>query len=92
MKYIIEYYSIGYGASMFATPDYTHEEYLDTNTYVESINSKKLKDYIESKKDRYGNYFKKCKKKTMGFDYISNQGGVKVKEYKAPKFKSILDK
>ena len=79
MKYKIKYYYIK-SDHLLALPEYDHEEIVS----VESI--QKLKKYIESKKDHYGNNFKTDK--SHGFDYISNQGGIKVELYN-PQIKKI---
>lgn len=82
MKKIIKYYYIK-SDHIFASPEYDHEE------IVEVENDEKLAKYIESKKDGWGNNFKK--KKSFGFDFISNQGGVKVLDYiyKKPIIKKV---
>lgn len=79
MKYKISYYYIK-SDHIFAFPEYDHNEIVDVNS------EEKLQNYIESKKDQYGNNFKK--KTSFGFDYISNQGGVKIEKYN-PKIKKI---
>jgi hypothetical protein len=81
MKYTIDYYWIDYGAHLFATPTYQKSE------NVECSSEENLRKYIESQKDAYGGFYKKNKKKFMGYDYISSQGGVKVRRYEEPKFK-----
>lgn len=80
MKKIIKYYYIK-SDHIFASPEYDHEEIVE----VES--DEKLTKYIESKKDGWGNNFKK--KKSFGFDFISNEGGVKVLDYKNPIIKKV---
>jgi len=80
MKIRIEYHSIEYGAHIFATPQFTHSEIVEAN----GLDDPKLIEYITSKKDLYGCNFKIKDKPFMGFDYISNQGGVKVSVYKEP--------
>jgi len=79
----IDYYDIEYGAHIFATPSYTRTEIVDVENFD------KLKKYIESQKDLHGCKFKKTKNKedNFGYDYISNQGGVKIKKYKKKKIK-----
>lgn len=79
MKYKIKYYYIK-SDHIFASPEYDHNEIIDTSSEEE------LQKYIESKKDQYGNNFKK--ENSFGFDYISNQGAVKVEIYN-PKIKKI---
>lgn len=80
MKKIIKYYYIK-SDHIFASPEYDHEEIIEVE------NDEKLTKYIESKKDEYGNKFKKEKK--FGFDFISHQGGVKVLDYKNPIIKKV---
>lgn len=80
MKYKIEFHSIQ-SDHMLAMPELDYIEYIETNSPL------KLKKYIESKKDSYGNYFKF--KKEFGYDYISRAGGVKVKLYKPIKFTQL---
>ena len=88
MKYVIDYYWMDYGAHMFSTPTY------QTSEYVNCENNEVLQSYIESQKDAYGGSYEKSEDRFMGFDYISNQGGVKVREYEeikieTPNFKTI---
>lgn len=83
MKKIITYHSIEYGAGLFAIPQPTHQEIVEVKSEAQ------LKKYIEAQKDQYGHNFKFKKKRRYGFDYISNQGGVKVSDYKPPRIKKI---
>lgn len=39
-----------------------------------------------SKKDGHGGNYRKSTDKFMGYDYISNSGGIKIKPYEEPKF------
>ncbi len=86
MKYQIDYYNLEFGAHIFSVPQYTNSEHVEVDS------EEKLFDYISTKKDLYGGIFKKDDTKFMGFDFISNSGGVKVKKYEelVPlKFKNI---
>jgi len=74
----VSYHSIENGAGIFASPSYTHNELVETEN---GLTDEMLINYIESKSDEYGNKFKKSKDTFMGFDYISNAGGVKVELY-----------
>jgi len=85
MKVLISYHNIDNGAHMFATPEYTNSEIVE----VESLEDKKLQDYIESKKDFHSSYFKKKDTPFMGFQYTSSQGGVTVEEYIEPNVKKL---
>lgn len=78
MQYIIGYYSLGEGGglSMF-WPEFTHREIVD------APNEEELNKYISTKKDKWGNIFKK--KKSFGFDFISKAGAVKIKAVKVKK-------
>jgi hypothetical protein len=78
MKIRIIYHTIQ-SDHILATPEYTHEEVVE----VKGFDDPKLVNYIESKTDGYGHKFKR--KKNFGFDYISQAGGVVVKEYEKPK-------
>jgi hypothetical protein len=81
MKVKIMYHSIDGGGSIFATPDFTHSEIVE----VDSMDDVKLQNHIESKKDDWGNHFKKREGELfMGYHYASHQGGVKIEEYKEP--------
>ena len=80
MKILVKYYNIDNGASIFAVPQFTHSEVVE----VDGLNDPKLIEYITNKKDFHGCNFKKKDKPFMGFDYVSNQGGVKVSLYKEP--------
>jgi len=80
MRVIIEYHYIK-SNHLLASPEFDHEEIIEVDTQI------KLKKYIESQKDQYDNNFIKNKK--HGFDYISRQGGVKVKKYVSPIIKKI---
>lgn len=80
MKKIIEYYDIK-SDHILASPEFTDKE------VVEVKNQKDLDRYVESKTDMSGGKFKK--KSSFGFDYISSQGAVKIKDYKPPKIKKI---
>ena len=79
MKIKIKYYYIK-SDHILATPEYDHKE------IVEVANQEDLDNYIFKQKDDYGNKFKK--KTSYGFDYISHQGGIKIKIYN-PKIKKI---
>ena len=79
VKYEIRYYLIK-SDHFLAIPEFSHKEIVKTTF-------KNLQKYIESKKDAYCNHYKK--KKSFGFDYVSNTGGVKVKLYKEPIIKRI---
>ena len=73
---------------ILATPEETSSEIVE----VKNMNDPALKEYIEAKKDWYGHNFKKASvkdKKTLGFDYISHAGGVKLYEYVSPKIKKL---
>ena len=76
MKKTIEYHYIK-SDHIFASPEFHHSE------IVEVENEEKLTAYIESKVDDWGHPFKK--EASFGFDFISNQGGVKVKDVKIKK-------
>jgi len=80
MKVKIKYHTIQ-SDHILASPEFTHSE------IVEYESKQKLQRYIESQKDGYGHNFKKDK--SLGFDYISRAGGVKVEPYKPPKVKKI---
>lgn len=60
--------------SFLGVPEHSHDE------FVECKSTTALDKYIEKQKDEYGNPFKK--KSSFGFQYISNQGGIKTKELK----------
>ena len=81
MKRVIIYCSIDDGASIFAIPTETHREVVEFNS------QRDLDKYVTSKTDDYGNVFKK--KRSLGFDYISRAGGVRIKAYKPPVIKKI---
>ncbi len=82
MKYIIEYWDIGEGGGLaMFFPEFTRKEIIESDTEEE------LNTYILKQKDKWGGEFRK--KKSFGFDYISNNGAVKVKQYKEPKIKKI---
>ncbi|MFW6311686.1 MAG: hypothetical protein ACOC1K_05570 [Nanoarchaeota archaeon] len=86
MKYQIDYYNIEFGAHILASPIYTNSEYVEVDS------EKKLHEYILKQKDLYGRKFKKSPDRFMGYDFISNSGGVKYKKYKepkSPKFKKL---
>lgn len=85
MKVRINYHSINHGAHILSSPDFTHSEIVE----VDSLNDKKLVEYIESKTDDYGNHFKLKDEEFMGFQYFSSQGGVIVEEYNEPKVKIL---
>lgn len=78
----INYYDIK-SNHIFARPEFTKSELVECNGF----DDEKLISYIESKKDSYGNNFEKGK--ILGFDYISNAGGVKVKQYVYPEIKKL---
>jgi len=85
MKYIIEYYEIK-SDHLLAKPEFDRQEIVEVNSI------KKLNRYIMSKKDMYGNKFKIVEgesKKLFMFDYISNQGAIKIKKYHEPNIKRI---
>jgi len=86
MKIQIEYHSIEHGAHIFAIPSFTYSEIVE----VSSMKSKKLQKHIESQTDEYGSSFKKIDDDFFGFQYTSNQGGVKVKEYVEPTPPTII--
>jgi len=101
-KYEIRYYEIGYDAGIFDTPDYVKSEYVEgTLEQIDKyITSKKTKEYttkkLKNKKwiDVYippRQKYKKPKKGYIGWDYISNNGGIKIKEYKI-KFRKLKNK
>ena len=79
----ISYHSIGYGGSMFATPDFTGSEVVE----AESLEDEKLVAYIKKQKDDYGHPFDSPA--TAGYDFVSKQGGVKVAEYLEPIVKKL---
>ena len=84
MKVTIYFASMPNGGHIFSTPT-THKV-----EHVEYTDEKQLQKYIESQKDLWGCPYKK--KKSMGYDYISNQGGATVVPYKpskSPNFKKI---
>jgi hypothetical protein len=85
MKVKIKYHNIEHGASMFASPSFTNSEIVE----CVDLDDPKLISYIESKKDQHGNKFKISKKKSFGFDFISNQGAVKIEEYVEPEIKTL---
>ena len=85
MKIQIDYHSIGHGAQFFASPEFTNTIIVE----AESLEDPKLIAFIESQQDHYDNNFELSPTKFMGFDYISHQGGVKVKEYIEPKVYQI---
>jgi len=85
MKVKIKYYNIEYGANIFATPSFTSSEIVKCT----DLNDPKLISYIENKKDLYGHKFKVSKKKFMGYNFTSNQGGVKISEYIEPNIKLL---
>jgi hypothetical protein len=76
MKKVIQYYLVQ-GDHIFAVPEPHHSELIENDDPV------KLRKYIESQKDSYGCFYKKKKFTGFGldFDYTSNQGAVKVKDY-----------
>lgn len=80
MKRVIEYYEIK-SDHVLAIPEFVSKE------NVEFKNIEDLDKYIRSKKDLSGSKYKK--KSSFGFDYISNQGAIKIKKYIEPKFKKI---
>lgn len=71
-KVIIKYYYIK-SDHIFAKPEYDHEEIVEGT-------DKQIENYILKQKDQYGHLFKQDK--SFGFNYISNQGAVKVLPYK----------
>lgn len=81
MKYVIEYYDIEYGAPIFSSPKLTRKEIVDPVTIAA------LERYISKQTDLAGCKFKK--EKIFGFNYISNQGALKVYPYKVPVIKKI---
>ena len=84
MKIKIKYHEIK-SDHIMATPEYDRKEFIE----CDGLDDPKLISYIETKKDWYGHYFKLSKKKTLGFNYISNRGGVKVEEYIEPNIKTL---
>jgi len=78
---VIIYHSVEGNAGVISVPKETHRE------VVEYADQKSLDKYIITKSDRYGFKFKK--KKFMGFQYVSRDGGVKVEPYVPPKIKKI---
>lgn len=84
MKVKIRYHEIN-SDHILASPEFDREEIVE----CESFDDPKLISYIESKTDFWRHKFKKSKKRTMGFDYISKQGGVKVEEYIEPNIKTL---
>ncbi|HEC64613.1 hypothetical protein LCGC14_2575010 [marine sediment metagenome] len=84
MKIKIIYCSI-LSDHVLAMPEFTHSEMVK----AKGLSDPKLVNYITSQKDRYGHKFKKDSKKTFGFDYTSNQGGVKVEVYEEPHVKQL---
>jgi len=80
MKKVIEYYYIK-SDHIFAYPEYDHEEVVE----VESLNDLDL--YIFKQKDEFGNNF--VKDISYGFNYESNQGAIKIKDYIEPIIKKI---
>lgn len=88
MKIKITYCNIEQSSGIFAIPTPTNHEIVE----ADDLNDSALIKYIQSKTDDAGNAFKKAdahSKKFLGFDYISNQGGVKVEVYTSPKVKKI---
>jgi len=83
MLVTISYHSIGYGASMFAQPEFTNSEVVEVN----SLEDPKLIEYIERQEDTYGNKF--VEPGDLGYHFLSTQGGVKIAEYVAPKVKQL---
>lgn len=72
MKYEIRYHEIK-SDHIFATPEY------DRSEWVECFEEETLQKYIESQTDGWGAKF--IKEASHGFDYISQNGGVKVIPY-----------
>lgn len=81
MKLIVEYYEMQ-SDHLLAMPEYDREEFIEVK------NEDELDRYISTKKDWYGCEYKKDK--SHGFDYISGQGGIKIKEYEEPKFRNPI--
>ncbi len=84
MKIKISYCSIK-SARVLAMPELTHSEIVE----AKGFDDPKLVNYITSQKDWYGHKFKKDSKKTFGFNYISNTGGVRVERYREPRTKKL---
>ena len=68
--FVIKYHSVS--ESMFSTPHFTHEE------YVEADSIEKVIEYAKEQTDQFGHKFNK----ESAFEYtlISNCGGVIIKE------------
>jgi hypothetical protein len=81
MQYTISYYDIDHGGGLFAFPEFTRSE------VVEADSRDDLVDYITKQKDLHGHHYRR--EKSFGFDYISNQGAVKVRVYAPPRIKKI---
>ncbi len=78
-KVIIEYYYIK-SDHLLATPAFDHKEIIEGT-------DKQIENYILKQKDPWNHKFKK--KSFMGFNYISNQGAIKVLPYIKKKEKII---
>jgi len=82
MKIKISYFDI-MSDHILASPEFSSCEVVEAN----GLDDKKLDEYIISKQDFYGHHYKK--EYSHGFDYISNQGAVKVEIYEEPKVKRL---
>lgn len=81
MIYKITYCNIEEGAHIFVSPVPIYTELVDCDSL------EKLDKYITSQKDFCGNKFKINKDRrgvNREYDYISNQGGVKLNQYVNP--------
>jgi hypothetical protein len=76
MYFEIQYFYIK-SDHILASPEYDHREIVKVNT------RKQLEDYVKSLQDLYNNPFKKCDPPRYGFNYISNQGALKVSRRKS---------
>jgi hypothetical protein len=88
MKYTVEYYSV-LGDHIFSQPEFTSQE------YVTAESQSQLDQYIETKTDMWGfpyyvnpNYGNEDSVSSK-YNYISNQGGVIVRMYTEPVFKTV---
>lgn len=84
MKFKIIYTERPHGGHMFAMPEEIHSEIVNT------LNWKTLDKYIASKKDNYGQFYKKSIKPfPLGHRFTTNNGGVKVGIYIPPTIKKV---
>lgn len=80
MKYVISYYSIEYGAHIFATPSFTNSELVEGT-------KKQVEERILSKVDAYDNSFKRATKeeeKMFGYKFTSHTGAATYEKYVKP--------